>query len=130
VLALMAPNMPEYAVVFHAVAMAGGIITTINSAYTETEVHHQLHDFGARILVTIPPLAATAARAGEGTQVAEIYVLGEAQGARPLAGLSCQPGDGYVTAACAACPPSQVGHPVSVDRLRRLLNVEVDLERA
>jgi acyl-CoA synthetase (AMP-forming)/AMP-acid ligase II len=30
VLALMAPNTPEYAVVFPAVAMAGGVITTIN----------------------------------------------------------------------------------------------------
>jgi hypothetical protein len=45
--------------------------------------------------------------------------------------LSYQPGDGRVTAACAACPPSQAAsHAVSVERLRRLLNVEVDLERA
>jgi hypothetical protein len=45
--------------------------------------------------------------------------------------LSYRPGDGHVTAACAACPPPQApGHPVSVERLRRLLNVEVDLERA
>jgi acyl-CoA synthetase (AMP-forming)/AMP-acid ligase II len=34
VLALMAPNMPEYAVVFHAVALAGGIVTTINPTCT------------------------------------------------------------------------------------------------
>jgi acyl-CoA synthetase (AMP-forming)/AMP-acid ligase II len=33
VLALMAPNVPEYAVVFHGVAMAGGIVTTINPTY-------------------------------------------------------------------------------------------------
>jgi hypothetical protein len=45
--------------------------------------------------------------------------------------LSYQPGDGRVTAACAACPPPQASrHPVSAERLRRLLNVEVDLERA
>lgn len=43
----MAPNMPEYAVVFHAVAMAGGIITTINPTYTEAEVRDQLQDSGA-----------------------------------------------------------------------------------
>src|SRR5690606_28285602 len=29
-LALMAPNIPEYAVVFHGVAMTGGTITTVN----------------------------------------------------------------------------------------------------
>jgi 4-coumarate--CoA ligase len=30
VLGVMAPNLPEYAVLFHGVAMAGGTITTIN----------------------------------------------------------------------------------------------------
>jgi hypothetical protein len=45
--------------------------------------------------------------------------------------LSYQPGDGRVTATCLACPPPLTPcHPVSADRLRRLLNVEVDLERA
>ena len=34
-LAVMAPNAPEYAVVFHAAAMAGGVVTTINPTYTD-----------------------------------------------------------------------------------------------
>ncbi|MFN7223372.1 MAG: AMP-binding protein, partial [Paracoccaceae bacterium] len=34
VVALMAPNIPEYAVVFHGVAFAGGTITTLNPTYT------------------------------------------------------------------------------------------------
>jgi acyl-CoA synthetase (AMP-forming)/AMP-acid ligase II len=98
VLALMAPNTPEYAVVFHAVAMAGGIITTINPAYTEAEVHSQLRDSGARLLVTIPPLAEMASRACAGTQVAEVYLLGEAPApdAKPLAGLAGPPLAGQV----------------------------------
>jgi len=78
VLALLAPNMPEYAVAFHGVAVAGGAITTINPAYTEAEVHHQLADSGARILVTIAPLVDAAVRACAGSSVAEVYVLGEA----------------------------------------------------
>jgi acyl-CoA synthetase (AMP-forming)/AMP-acid ligase II len=78
VLAVMAPNVPEYAVVFHGAAMAGGVVTTINPTYTENELNIQLRDSGARILVTTPPLAAAAARGCAGTQVAEIYVLGEA----------------------------------------------------
>ena len=81
----MAPNMPEYAVVFHAVAMAGGIVTTINPACAEAEVHGQLQDSGARILVTVPPLAAA------GTLVGEVYVFGEAPGASPLASLYTAP---------------------------------------
>jgi hypothetical protein len=48
----------------------------------------------------------------------------------PPFSLSYRPDDGRVTVVCAACPPQQASrHPVSVDRLRRLLNVEVDLER-
>jgi acyl-CoA synthetase (AMP-forming)/AMP-acid ligase II len=78
VLALMAPNSPEYAVVFHGAAMAGGSVTTINPAYTQAEAHHQLADAGARILVTIPPLAAMAVRACAGTGVTEVGLLGEA----------------------------------------------------
>ena len=78
VLALMAPNGPEYAVVFHGAAMAGGTVTTINPAYIQAEVHHRLADSGARILVTIPPLAAMAVRACARTAVTEVYLLGEA----------------------------------------------------
>jgi len=49
----------------------------------------------------------------------------------PPFSLSYQAEDGCVTAVCPACPPPPApGHPVTVDRLRRLLNVEVDLERA
>lgn len=84
VLGLMSPNVPEYAVVFHAVALAGGVITTINPTYTAREVHHQLLDAGATLLVTIPMFLATATEAAEGTAVKEIFVLGEAEGATPL----------------------------------------------
>jgi len=105
VLALMAPNGPEYAAVFHGAAMAGGTVTTINPAYTQAEVHHQLADSGARILVTVPPLAAMAARACTGTGVAEVYLLGEAGEAdgadgalpvRPLGALAGAPLDAHV----------------------------------
>jgi hypothetical protein len=48
----------------------------------------------------------------------------------PPFSLSYRPGEGRITAVCAACPPRAPRHPVTVDRLRRLLNVEVDLERA
>ncbi|MEM6986944.1 MAG: AMP-binding protein [Pseudomonadota bacterium] len=53
-IAIMAPNMPAYCVVFHAVAWAGGTITTLNPTYTATEVAHQLKDAGADMLITIP----------------------------------------------------------------------------
>ncbi|MBL6636283.1 MAG: AMP-binding protein, partial [Ilumatobacteraceae bacterium] len=46
-LALMAPNLPEYAIVFHAVAVAGGVVTTVNPTYGAEEIAFQLRDAGA-----------------------------------------------------------------------------------
>ena len=87
VLALMSPNIPEYAIMFLGVARAGGTITTINPTYTASEVQHQLQDSGATILVTIPMFLETARAAVEGTAVGEIYVIGEAEGAQPVTAL-------------------------------------------
>ncbi len=84
VLALMAPNIPEFAVIFHGVAYAGGVVTTVNPTYTADEVHKQLIDSGATILVTIPLFLETATAAAEGTSIKEIFVLGEAEGARSV----------------------------------------------
>ncbi len=55
-LALMAPNLPEYAAVFLATARTGGTVTTINPAYVEREIAHQLADSRPRFVVTIPEL--------------------------------------------------------------------------
>ncbi|MCU9836969.1 AMP-binding protein [Ruegeria sp. WL0004] len=78
VVALMAPNIPEYCVVFHASVWAGGTVTTINPTYTAHEVNHQLKDAGADVLVTIAMFADTARAAIEGTGVSEIVIIGDA----------------------------------------------------
>ncbi|MFC3687603.1 AMP-binding protein [Aquipuribacter hungaricus] len=75
--ALMSPNLPEYAVVFHGVAMAGGVVCTVNPTYTAHEVHEQLVDSGARLLVTVPAFLTTATEAAAGTAVEQVVVLGE-----------------------------------------------------
>ncbi|CAN5281446.1 4-coumarate--CoA ligase family protein [soil metagenome] len=90
-LALMAPNIPEYAVIFHAVAMTGGAITTINPTYTAGEVHHQLVDAGATYLITIELFLQTARQAAEGTGITEIHVIGDVEGERSLTELFGQP---------------------------------------
>ena len=81
VLAVLLPNLPEYSVVFHGTATVGGVNTTINPTYTPVEIHYQLQDSGARLLVTIPLFLESASEAIEGTAVDEIIVLGEAEGA-------------------------------------------------
>ena len=78
VVGLMAPNLPEYAVVFHGVAVAGGAVTTINPTYGAGEVRHQLLDAGASVLFTVPMFVPTALEAIEGTDVTEIIVMGDA----------------------------------------------------
>ncbi|MEL7156380.1 MAG: AMP-binding protein [Actinomycetota bacterium] len=88
VLGIMAPNIPEYAIVFHGAAMAGGAVTTINPTYGAEEVRYQLQDAGATILVTVPLFLDTALAAIEGTDVTEVVVLGEAaEGATGFADL-------------------------------------------
>ena len=62
--------------------MAGGVVTTMNPLYTAEEVHRQLADSGATVLVTVPPFLETAAEGAKGTQVRELFVFGEAEGRR------------------------------------------------
>lgn len=80
VVALMAPNVPDFAVVFHGVAFAGGTITTLNPTYTAAEVKHQLLDARAELLITVPDFLPQAVAGAEGTGVRMIAVIGEAEG--------------------------------------------------
>jgi 4-coumarate--CoA ligase len=80
-------------VVFHGVAMTGAAVTTVNPTYTAAEVHHQLVDAGATILVTIAMFLDTARQAVEGTTVKEIVVIGEAEGVPSLTELFGPPID-------------------------------------
>ncbi len=106
VVALMAPNLPEYAVVFHGVAAAGGVLTPVNPTYTERELHHQLHDSGATLLITVPPLLALARAAAVDTAVTEVIVIGEVEGATPLIALFGTP--------LAAAVPVETGDVVAL----------------
>ncbi|MGI9196236.1 MAG: 4-coumarate--CoA ligase family protein [Candidatus Nanopelagicales bacterium] len=91
-IALMAPNIPEYAVVFHGSAVAGVAVSTINPTYTAEEVRFQLRDSGAKILVTIAMFADLAREAIEGTDVTDIVIIGEApDGMLPVTALLAEP---------------------------------------
>jgi acyl-CoA synthetase (AMP-forming)/AMP-acid ligase II len=76
-LALLAPNVPEYGVAFHATTFAGGTVTTINPVYNTEEIAYQLNDAGARFLVTVPQALEQAQKAADDTGVEEIFVIGE-----------------------------------------------------
>src|SRR4029453_12846496 len=55
VVALMAPNVPGYALAFPGGGAAGGVNPTISSVATEQDVANQLHDSGARFMISVPP---------------------------------------------------------------------------
>src|SRR5688572_11628837 len=92
VFGILSPNLPEYAIAFHAVATLGGINTTVNPLYTADEVGHQLKDAGAKFLVTVPAFVDKAREAAQEANVEELFVFGEAEGATPFAVL--MEGDG------------------------------------
>jgi acyl-CoA synthetase (AMP-forming)/AMP-acid ligase II len=85
VVGLVSPNIPEFAVVFYAVASIGAICSTVNPIATAEEIGAQFADSEAVLLVTIPELlekCATAARLA--STVRELVVIGEAEGATPF----------------------------------------------
>jgi acyl-CoA synthetase (AMP-forming)/AMP-acid ligase II len=76
-LAIVAPNIPEYAVVFHATTLAGGVVTMVNPACTVDELAYQLRNARARLLVTGPAAVGRAREAAGGTSVEAVIVIGE-----------------------------------------------------
>ncbi len=93
VFGILSPNVPEYAIAFHGVALLGGIITPINPLYTEREIAHQLKDAGAKFLVTGPQFIDKARAAAEAAQIEELFVFGESEGATAFASLLESNGD-------------------------------------
>ncbi|TMD08458.1 MAG: 4-coumarate--CoA ligase family protein [Chloroflexi bacterium] len=91
VFAIYSPNLPEYAVAFHAVSLAGGTTTTVNPLYTVDELVRQLKDSGASYLLTIPQFMDKARQAAQESGITRLFVFGEAEGAEPFASLM-QPG--------------------------------------
>jgi acyl-CoA synthetase (AMP-forming)/AMP-acid ligase II len=97
VFGILSPNIPEYAIAFHAVASLGGITSPVNPLYTEHEVAHQLKDAGARFLVTVPAFMEKATAAAREAGIEELFVFekagGEINGATPFSSLLDSDGD-------------------------------------
>ena len=85
VLALWAPNLPQWAGVALGAMAAGGTVTGASPGCTERELTTQLADAGASVLVTVPPLLPVARAAAAAAGIRELVVLGEAEaGATPI----------------------------------------------
>ena len=79
VVAILAPNSPEWLVACHGAIAAGGVVSGLNPLWSADEVAAQIHDSAARFLVTIGPLAATARAAAEQAGVGTRLVLLDAR---------------------------------------------------
>ncbi|HET6988706.1 MAG TPA: AMP-binding protein [Kribbella sp.] len=84
VVALYSPNTILYPVVFYGATRAGATVTTVNALYTADELHKQLVDSKAKLLVTISLFLPVANAAIEGTDVREIFVCDSAEGYRSV----------------------------------------------
>jgi acyl-CoA synthetase (AMP-forming)/AMP-acid ligase II len=87
VMAILAPNLPEYPIAFLGVSAVGGVNTTLNPLFTADEISSQLRDSRARFLLTVPSLVEKAKEAADKSGVKEIFVIGEAEGTVPFASL-------------------------------------------
>jgi len=91
-IALMSPNIPEFAIVFHGAAVAGVTVSTINPTYTAEEVAFQLKDSTSSMLITITLFAETAAAAAKEAGIEEIFIIGDApEGMAPFTTLMGSP---------------------------------------
>ncbi|MEM9777464.1 MAG: 4-coumarate--CoA ligase family protein [Chloroflexota bacterium] len=85
VLCIYSPNVPEYAVAFHAVSLVGGIVTTANPLYTADELAHQCADAGAKYILTISMFLDKAQEAADKVGIGEIFTFDPVDGATPFA---------------------------------------------
>jgi acyl-CoA synthetase (AMP-forming)/AMP-acid ligase II len=79
VLAIWAPNTPEWAIASLGAMAAGATVTGLSPVGTERELAGQLMDCEASILATVPSLLSAARDVAETAGVPEVVVLGEVE---------------------------------------------------
>jgi long-chain acyl-CoA synthetase len=72
--AIMLPNCPQAVIAYYGALMAGATVVQTNPLYTERELHAQLADSGARLLVTLDLLMPRVSKARENTSLESIIV--------------------------------------------------------
>ena len=88
VVALYAPNSPEFAIAFHGASRAGATLTPANPTNTPHELAHQLTDAGAKILITTASLADKARAAiAESGRAIDLITTDETPGLPSLASI-------------------------------------------
>ena len=76
--AVMLPNLTAFPVCLLGILQAGGVQVSVNPMYTPRELHHQLADSGARVLVAFQGVLPTVDAALAGTAIERVLVVGSA----------------------------------------------------
>ncbi|HKZ79590.1 MAG TPA: 4-coumarate--CoA ligase family protein [Pyrinomonadaceae bacterium] len=87
VLAIFSPNLPEFALAFHALSTLGAVTTMVPPLFTREEIQTQLKDSGARYLLTVPSLLDKARQVAQETDIRRIFLVGEAEGTTSFSSL-------------------------------------------
>ena len=75
VLALVSPNLPEYAAVLFGTLAAGGAVCTCNPTYSVDELTYQFKNSGSKVVATIPEILDTVRQAAEKANVEKVIVI-------------------------------------------------------
>jgi acyl-CoA synthetase (AMP-forming)/AMP-acid ligase II len=87
VLAIYSPNLPEFAITFHAVVLLGGVVTMVPPLFSDSEIKTQLRDSAAKFLLTVSQLGDKAQEAAADAGIKNIIVVGESDVGIPFASL-------------------------------------------
>src|SRR5581483_7479256 len=73
--ALMAPNVLAYPIIFYGALLAGCVVVPLNPLLTAREVQYHLEDSGARLVFVTEPGVTAAVQAGRDVDI-EVVVVG------------------------------------------------------
>ena len=75
VLALVSPNLPEYATVLFGTLAAGGTVCTCNPTYSVDELSYQFQNSGSKVVATVPEILDTVQQAAQKANVEKVIVI-------------------------------------------------------
>jgi len=79
-IAVMAPNLPGFAMAFLGIARAGAVQVNVNPQYTPRELEHQLNDSGSEIIVIFNGATPTLAEVLGSTRVRTVITMASGDG--------------------------------------------------
>lgn len=102
VFAIACPNGADFVLAYFAVLRLGGIVTTLNPAYTAHEMAHQLKDSGATWMLAATGILSKVLEAASSAGIHQVFVTGPGGDGSDATAFSALDGD------AAALPPGQL----------------------